>query len=66
MIKKEEEKKTPVIVDYLRKFEENRAKKGPKPDLYYMNKQLKKNLNNDIDLTHEEQYDEGKLLFQTL
>lgn len=26
-----------------------------------MNKQLKRNLNNDIDLTPEEQYQEGKL-----
>ncbi len=59
MIPKIEVKKTHLIIDYLKQFEEKRAKKGIKPDLYYINKQLKKSMKNDQNLTPKRQYADG-------
>lgn len=60
MVPHPEEKKEPVVVDYLKQMVSKRTKKGEKPDYYYKSKEIKKHLKHPEKLTPEVQYDEIK------
>jgi DNA-binding transcriptional regulator GbsR (MarR family) len=60
MVPQPEEKREPVVVDYLKQMVSKRIKKGEKPDYYYKSKEIKKHIKHPEKLTPEVQYDEIK------
>jgi len=60
MVPKPENKKVPVVVDYLRNLAEKRSKKNDKPGYLKKSRIIKNHIKHPSDMSPKDQYDEVK------